>query len=141
MIFQGRTQAQFLLSADPLRDRREAYDYDDGLQQHHHDHAAGRTVRRHRLPPIDPLFKSKLAVKNKDNPASDMLSWKWKKGALTTLPDLGNPSVAGGTNYWFCLGDASGSVYELQIPQAGGWNATGGGWTYTDAVWPAAFAS
>lgn len=141
MIFQGRTQAQFLLSADPFA-------------------AGGAGTTTTTTPPSTSTttttlpggpcvatgcrlstlpLKSKLALKDKSSDTADMLSWKWKKGAATDFFDWGSPN-GGTTTYWFCLGDGMGNnVFEVAIPHTGlcgtadCWIPTGNGYTFTDA--------
>jgi len=134
LIFQGRTQAQFLLSADPYAGPAGGSTTSTTISTSTTTTTlpGGPCVatgcRQSRL-----LFKSKLAIKDKANPEADMLSWKWKKGALTTFPDFGNPMVD--TSYWFCLGDGNGTnLGEIALPTGGFWNATGSGFTYTDST-------
>jgi hypothetical protein len=129
VIFQGRTQAQFLLSADPNAGPGNVTTTTVPSSTTTSTLPGGPCVATG-CRQSTAMFKSKLVVRDKSNDTADSISWKWKKGALTTLPNLGNPSDW--TNYWFCLGDASGSVYNLELPRGGGWNVSGSGITYAD---------
>jgi hypothetical protein len=141
VIFQGRTQAQFLLSADP---------WAAGAVVTSTTVTVTTSTTTTTLPggPCVPTgcrlstqpLKSKLALKDKSSDTADLLSWKWKKGDFTNLADLGQP-VGGATTYWFCLGDGLGNnVFEVAIPPGGlcsggnCWQQTGSGFTFTDSA-------
>lgn len=136
LIFQGRTQAQFLLSADPyagaagttttttVSGSTTTTTLPDGP-------CVATGCRVSTLP-----LRAKLAIKDKSNPSADMLSFKWKKGQATSLADFGDP--INDTTYWFCLGNGAGTkIFEAEIHPTGGfcsgpcWKATGSGFTYT----------
>lgn len=140
LIFQGRTQAQFLLSADPTAAGTT------GTSTTTTTPSSSTTTttlpggpcvatgcRLSTLP-----LKSKLALKNKSSDTADALSWKWKKGAATGLSDFGQPYAT--TTYWFCLGDGTGAnIFEVAIPPGGDcggticWGSTGSAHMFTDS--------
>ncbi|MBM4266959.1 MAG: hypothetical protein FJ144_10145 [Deltaproteobacteria bacterium] len=76
-------------------------------------------------------------------PLKRSFGYVWKGGAATTLADLGDPTVSGGTRYDLCLFDRDGGVSSLVLEAtlpAGGtcggkvcWSALGGkGFKYGD---------
>ena len=68
----------------------------------------------------------------------DAITWKWTRGAATTVEELGDPRA--GTAYAFCIYDGTGALtVDLLVPSAGTcgtkpcWRATGTrGFTYAD---------
>jgi hypothetical protein len=69
------------------------------------------------------------------NAAADRLTWKWSRGAATTLAELGDPTAA--TDYALCVYDATGPVLALNAPaDPATWRAAGSGFNYegTDGV-------
>lgn len=75
--------------------------------------------------------KSLLLIKNNAEDAKDKLTWKWLKGAATTLGDLGDPTAA--SDYTLCLYAGTGAA-TLAIPAGAGWQAAGSsGFKYSDA--------
>jgi uncharacterized delta-60 repeat protein len=79
---------------------------------------------------------SKLQLKAPGDPTKSKLTWKWKKGATTTLGELGAPLTT--DDYTLCGYDASSSpagafLFELTAPPGSGWRALGTtGFTYKD---------
>jgi hypothetical protein len=67
--------------------------------------------------------KSQLQIKNDADDSKDKLTWKWLKGADTSLAALGNPTVS--TQYFLCI-YAPGLVLDAIVPNAiGVWSAAG----------------
>jgi len=58
---------------------------------------------------------SRLLIKNSANDAEDGLAWQWRKGAATTLADLGMPTDT--TAYALCIyaGDSTAAIAEADI--------------------------
>lgn len=76
--------------------------------------------------------KSLLLIKNNADDAKDKLTWKWLKGAATTVGDLGDPTAA--SDYTLCLYSGT-SAASLAIPAGPGWKAAGNsGFKYADAT-------
>jgi hypothetical protein len=85
--------------------------------------------------------KAQLTIKSKTPDTSDQLEWKWAKGALTGIAELGDPA-SGTTDYRLCVFDRSGGdahvVTSLGIPAGGTcggkacWKATGRGFVFGD---------
>jgi hypothetical protein len=77
-------------------------------------------------------------LKHATSDVGDRVTWKWIKGATTTLDDLGNPLAS--TGYFACLYDgASARLMALRIPAGGTcgtrpcWKAKGTkGFTYSN---------
>lgn len=46
-----------------------------------------------------------IAIKHNSDPARSILTWKWSRGAATTVDQLGNPLNETGTRYWLCVYD------------------------------------
>jgi hypothetical protein len=76
--------------------------------------------------------KSSLLIENNTDDTKDKLTWKWLKGAGTTLSQLGDPTST--TKYALCLyaGSASASV---TMPAGSGWRSAAGaqGFTFKDS--------
>jgi hypothetical protein len=70
--------------------------------------------------------KSSLFVRNKDGTVSDRLTWKWNRGAATSLSEFGSPTTS--TSYALCVYDTTAGapslVASLRAP-AGGTCASG----------------
>jgi hypothetical protein len=66
--------------------------------------------------------KSALLLKNSADDTKDKLTWKWLKGAATTLTELGVPT--GTTNYALCV-YAGTAVATIDLPAGSKWQATG----------------
>ena len=66
--------------------------------------------------------KSLLALKNNADDSKDKLTWKWLKGAATTLAELGTPT--GATNYTLCVYAGSAAAI-VAVPAGSDWQATG----------------
>lgn len=88
--------------------------------------------------PVEPR-QAKLVLKDKLlDDEGDAVTWKYAKGAATTLEDLGDP--AGATNYVACLYDGAGERLMTLHAPAGGtcgalpcWKAKGSkGYRYSD---------
>jgi hypothetical protein len=75
-----------------------------------------------------------LLIKNVSNDARDRLTWRWQKGAATTLADFGAPT--GTTAYALCLyaGTSTAAIAAADIaPSAKLWSAKGTrGFRYRD---------
>jgi hypothetical protein len=77
-------------------------------------------------------------MKDKSPDAGDVLTWKWTKGAATTLTDLGDPTAS--DDYVACLYDgASMLLMTLRMPAGGAcdarpcWKSKGrDGFVYSD---------
>jgi cysteine-rich repeat protein len=82
--------------------------------------------------------KAVLQIKDKIPDSKDRLTWKWVRGAVTTIADFGDP--LGGDDYTLCLYDESApSVLLRASAPAGGlcgskpcWRATKLGFKYID---------
>ena len=65
--------------------------------------------------------KSQLQLKSNAVPAKTQLQWKWSKGAMTDITDLGNPLSS--ENYALCIFDESGvnpqKIFSAQVPAGG----------------------
>jgi hypothetical protein len=57
-----------------------------------------------------------LLLDDRSSDTRDHLSWSWRKGAATTLADLGNPTTA--TPYTLCLYDTVGGVPQRRLTQS-----------------------
>ncbi len=79
---------------------------------------------------------SALQMVNGAIPAKSKLLWKWKKGAATTLGELGNP-IGGATGYHLCLYDLSGPFSTLAVRAA----IPAGGLCHGKPCWSAAGSS
>jgi cysteine-rich repeat protein len=66
--------------------------------------------------------KSVLLLKNASDDTGDKLTWKWLKGAETSVEDFGVPTDA--TDYALCLYAGSSSA-KVAIPAGTKWQATG----------------
>ena len=86
-------------------------------------------------------FKSPLLLKDRDADKSDLMNWKWAKGAATLKEDFGAPLTS--TNYVLCVYDRSGGTPTLKLAAeipAGGtcdsgrpcWKETARGFKYTN---------
>ena len=75
--------------------------------------------------------KAFVQIRDRTPDDKDALSWKWMRGAVTTLADFGNP--VGGTGYRLCLYDGGGRIAAATIP--------GGGTCGTKPCWKAAATS
>jgi hypothetical protein len=128
-IFNGRTSAQFILSADPL---------DDGtpVPTTTVTTTSTSTSTSTTLFPPGPCdatgcrrgvvpLKSVLRMKSSGVAPYTVKSfaWKWNKGAATEASDFGNPQ--GGTSYELCIADASGTLSTFVFPHDR-WLQTGG---------------
>jgi hypothetical protein len=106
-VFVGRTQAQFILSADP-----QATDASTTTTTTSASTTTTTTLplscavdacRRGVLP-----LTGRLAIKRGTNGKPDSLSWKWPRGAATDVADFGSPTRS--TSYELCLADAAGTA-------------------------------
>jgi cysteine-rich repeat protein len=62
--------------------------------------------------------KAKLLLKDKTPDTADVVTWKWTKGAATTLAELGDPAT--NTDYVACLYDgAAALLMTLRMPAGG----------------------
>lgn len=75
--------------------------------------------------------KSLLLLKDAGVDDADKLTWKWLKGAATSLADLGTPGAA--TDYTLCLYAGDGNPPET-LPIGAAWSAIGGGFKFQDAA-------
>jgi cysteine-rich repeat protein len=77
--------------------------------------------------------KSSLLIRDKIPDDSDLLSWRWTKGAQTDLGDLGDPLTS--TTYTLCLYDQSANPQPRfrAVIAAGGWCDGQPCWTQTSA--------
>ncbi len=66
--------------------------------------------------PVTP-GRSQLKMKDRSPDAKDQLKWQWKKGAATTLAELGDPTVA--DPYALCVYDANGLRMSMNVPAGG----------------------
>ncbi|HEV7731104.1 MAG TPA: right-handed parallel beta-helix repeat-containing protein [Candidatus Binatia bacterium] len=57
-------------------------------------------------------------LRNGTPDTKDALTWKWTKGAATTLADLGAPA-SGATSYTLCVYDAGGVLLRARAPGGG----------------------
>jgi 6-phosphogluconolactonase (cycloisomerase 2 family) len=99
--------------------------------------------------PVEPLSgcrtpveskRSKLSVRDASDDTKDAITWKWSRGAATSIEDFRDP-INGGAAYAVCLYDASNNeqalVGSLVSPAAtcgdkGCWKATKKGYKFTD---------
>ncbi|MEO8605877.1 MAG: DNRLRE domain-containing protein [bacterium] len=83
--------------------------------------------------------KAKLLIKhNASNTNSDRITWKWLKGAATTLSEYGTPP-SGAPSYALCIYDQAAGVaslfFEGQLPAGSRWAAKGStGFKYKDTA-------
>jgi cysteine-rich repeat protein len=78
--------------------------------------------------------KSTLLLRDSANDAADLLSWKFTKGAATTLAEFSDPVSANG--YTLCLYDASAAPQPrltARAPAGSAWRASGTGFSYRNA--------
>jgi len=59
--------------------------------------------------------KSSLLIKNNDDDARDVISWKWNKGDAVDASQLGLPTT-GSALYRFCIYDDGAKVFEADVP-------------------------
>ena len=75
-----------------------------------------------------------LLLDDRSNDARDHLSWSWRKGAATTLAELGNPTTS--TSYTLCLYDTVGGVPQRRlaqtVPPGPHWKQFSRGFRYRD---------
>ena len=66
--------------------------------------------------PCSSALKSLLLIKNKSDDTKDKLTWKWIKGAATTVDDLKDPTTT--ANYALCIyaGSTNALVAQLDVP-------------------------
>ena len=77
-----------------------------------------------------PAAKSSLLIKNSSDDSKDRLTWKWLKGAATTLAELGLPTDT--TRYAFCLYSGT-SAASVGLPAGAKWQTSGTtGYKFTD---------
>ncbi len=84
---------------------------------------------------------SSITIKDATPDSGDQIKWSWRKGAATSVAELGDP-VNGDTSYTLCLYDDSGgtpSVVTTATVAPGGtcggkpcWSATASGLKYSD---------
>jgi hypothetical protein len=77
--------------------------------------------------------KSLLLLKNNATDSKDKLTWKWIKGAATTLADLKDPTTT--ADYALCIyaGTADTLIAQLNVPPGSNWKALGTkGYKYND---------
>jgi cysteine-rich repeat protein len=81
--------------------------------------------------------RTALAIRDSSDPASDMLTWNWRKGEATDVMDLGDPTQT--TAYALCVYDESTSpptvlvgvvAEQVACPDAGCWTSRRNGFTY-----------
>jgi hypothetical protein len=78
-------------------------------------------------------LQSLLLLKRAGNPDRDKIVWKWQKGELTDIGELGNPTAS--TTYGLCVYDATDTLIADLILPAGAppWSTLGnGGFKYKD---------
>lgn len=87
--------------------------------------------------------KSKVQILDEEKIGRLKFQWRWKKGAATTLAELGDPmtDAPAGTGYTLCMYDAVGLLAQASAP-AGGlcgvehpapcWSASSRGFQYAD---------
>ncbi len=70
--------------------------------------------------------KSLLLLRQNSNPDRDKLLWKWQRGEMTDIGELGDPTLS--TNYGLCVYDATSTlISHLALPaDATLWRAPGG---------------
>jgi len=77
-----------------------------------------------------------LALDNRSPDTRDRLAWSWRKGALTTFADLGNPTTT--TPYTLCLYDSIADVprrlLTQSIPPGSRWKSYSRGFRYRDTT-------
>jgi hypothetical protein len=66
--------------------------------------------------PVTP-GRSQLKMKDRSPDTKDQLKWQWKKGAATTLAELGDPIAA--DPYALCVYDANGLRLSMNVPAGG----------------------
>jgi len=79
------------------------------------------------------VFQLKIGA----NPNKNALSWKWNKGAATSLADFGDPTATSSpTTYGLCVyAEGDGSPFlaiEIADPPVSGWVRTAAGFKYTN---------
>lgn len=81
-----------------------------------------------------PPERALLLIDNRSPDTKDKLAWTWKKGAITTASDIGDPTTA--TAYTLCLYDNVGGVPQRRlmqtIPPSSRWKAFSRGYRYRD---------
>ena len=58
--------------------------------------------------------RSALQIKNDADDSRDKFTWKWSKGAATTIEDFADPRTS--ATYALCIYAAGNSVGEIQVP-------------------------
>jgi hypothetical protein len=76
-------------------------------------------------------------LKDKTPDTSDLVKWKWAKGATTTLAEFGDPLST--TDYGFCVFDASDALVLQLVAPAGGSCAGRSCWTPLGGATPVGF--
>lgn len=83
-----------------------------------------------------PSEKALLMIDNRTPDTKDKLAWTWKKGAITTASDIGDPTTT--TAYTLCLYDNVGGVPQRRlmqtIPPSSRWKAFSRGYRYRDTT-------
>lgn len=90
-------------------------------------------------PPLDckgaETGKGSLSLVRNDDPGKNKLDWKWVRGDLTTVTELGDPTTT--TDYSFCLYDGNDALVAAQLIPGGAdcdgdpcWKQTSKGFTY-----------
>ena len=74
--------------------------------------------------------QSKVQINNRIPDEKDRLQWQWRKGAATSLSDLGDPVA--GDDYALCVYDANGLRTSIDVPGGGNWRSTTKGFRYKD---------
>jgi hypothetical protein len=83
-----------------------------------------------------------LAIHDGTRDGTDTLQWKWRKGAITSKADFGNPLSTAGTQYRLCIYDGTARlILDAAIPAGGTcggprpracWKRTAKGYEYYD---------
>ena len=81
--------------------------------------------------------KASLLVRNAPSDVTDLLSWKWTKGAVTSKAEFGSPTTT--TGFQLCIYNGASSLVSSTAIPAGGtcaghpcWTETGSGFKYVD---------
>jgi hypothetical protein len=84
--------------------------------------------------PVEPA-KASVQLRDRVPDRRDRLSWKWVKGELTTLGDLGDPTTT--SNYELCVYDESAGtpalIFDARVPAGPKWYAFTRGFRYKDS--------
>jgi hypothetical protein len=71
---------------------------------------------------------SQLVISNRTPDKKDRVSWKWSKGAATSIDELADPTA--GNGYTLCVSPAAPPSVSLRAPAGSDWRPTKKGFRY-----------